>query len=162
MRITITGPPEVPEAAERWQVLFEWYVGPFAHSGHDFFVGGGAGIDTLALQWLVMHRAPVTVVVPATVEDQPDEARERIRETERAVLAEVVELRHPEFPDAAAYQARDRYMVDRSSLVIGYAPPDGDSEAAWSALEYAASKGIPRLIVPAGTNAATGRTGPSR
>lgn len=39
-------------------------------------------------------------------------------------------------------------MVDRSALVIGFPRTDSSSEGTWYTLEYAASKGTPRLIVP--------------
>jgi predicted Rossmann fold nucleotide-binding protein DprA/Smf involved in DNA uptake len=147
VRITITGTRDVPEAAGDCQALFEW-MRPYAAAGHGFFVGGAVGIDTLALGWLVSRRAPVTVVVPATVEDQPAAACGRIRQAERAGLAEVVELHHPGFPEAEAFHARNRYMVDRSQFVVGYPLSGRDGGGTWDTLEYAASKGLPRLIVP--------------
>ena len=121
MNITVTGPRELsPDAADRCETeAFERYLAPFVEGGHTFFVGGAAGVDTLALRWLVAHRAPVTIVVPATVEDQPGEAGGPIRQARQATLAEVVELDHPSFPEPEAHQARNRYMVDRSAFVIG-------------------------------------------
>jgi predicted Rossmann fold nucleotide-binding protein DprA/Smf involved in DNA uptake len=148
MRITITGTRDVPEAAGRCEALFERYLAPYATGGHSFFVGGAVGIDTLALDWLIPRRAPVTVVVPATVEDQPPPARDRIRHAQQAGLAEVVELRHPDFPEAEAYHARNRYMVDRSAFVIGYPLASTKVGGTWYTIEYAASKDMPRLIVP--------------
>jgi predicted Rossmann fold nucleotide-binding protein DprA/Smf involved in DNA uptake len=149
MNITITGPRDVPaDADDRSQALFARYMAPFVGAGHRFHVGGAIGVDTLALDWLA-GRAPVTVVVPATVEDQPGPARDRIRRAERDGLAVVVELRHRAFPKAEAYYARNRYMVDRSELVIGY-PLVGTSSGGgtWYTLGYADSKGMARLIVP--------------
>lgn len=148
MRITITGTRGVPEAAGRCEILFERYLAPYATRGNGFFVGGAVGIDTLALDWLTARGAPVTVVVPATVDDQPDPARDRIRAAQRARLAEVVELRHPDFPEAEAYHARNRYMVDRSGFVIGYPLAGASGGGTWYTIEYAAAKGMPRLIVP--------------
>jgi hypothetical protein len=149
MNITITGTGEVrADATERWELLLEHYVAPFAKGGHEFFVGAGTGIDTLALQFLVTRRAPVTVVVPAAVDDLPDEARDRIRRAEQAYLAEVVELKDPRFPEPEAYQARDQYMVDRSALLVSYQPGQTSGEGTWSTVDYAASKDVPRLIVP--------------
>jgi hypothetical protein len=149
MKITITGPRAMPPAAaDRCEVLFERYMAPFVRNGHEFFVGGAVGIDTLALDWLATRQSPVTVVVPATVEDQQAPADERIRHAQRAGLAEVVELRHPSYPKPDAYHARNRYMVDRSALVIGFPRTGSSSEGTWYTLEYAASKGTPRLIVP--------------
>ncbi len=149
MNITITGTRDLPDAAaERCEILFERYLAPFAKGGHEFFVGGGVGFDTLVLEWLVTRRAPVTVVVPATVDDQPVPARGRIRQAEQAYLAEVVELEDPRYPEPEAYQARDRYMVDRSGLVIGYPLGDETGEGTWHTLDYAASRDTPRLIVP--------------
>jgi hypothetical protein len=149
MNITITGPRAIPPAADdRCEVLFERYMAPFVRDGHEFFVGGAVGIDTLALEWLITRRSPVTVVVPATVEDQPAPAHERIRHAQRAGLARIVELRHPNFPEPDAYHARNRYMVDRSALVIGFPRRGSSSEGTGYTLEYAVSKGTPRLIVP--------------
>ncbi len=149
MNITITGTRNVPAgASDRCEVLFERCMGPFVRDGHAFFVGGAVGIDTLALDWLVGQQAPVTVVVPATVEDQPGPARDCIRSAQHAGLAAVVELRHRDFPAPDAYHARNRYMVDRSGLAIGYPRRDSSGGGTWYTLEYAASKGIPHLIVP--------------
>jgi hypothetical protein len=150
MNITVTGPRDPPpDTADRCETMaFERYMAPFVEGGHAFFVGGDAGIDALALRWLITHRAPVTIVVPARVENQPGEAGDPIRQAALASLVEVVELRHPSFPDPEAHQARNRYMVDRSDLVIGYPLGRDRDTDTWYTLDYAASKGLPRLIVP--------------
>ena len=148
MRITITGTRDLPDPPGATEVLLEEHLGPYAAAGHGFFVGGAMGVDTLALEWLLTRRAPVTVVVPATVEDQPTPARDRIRQAERAGLAEVVELRHPDFPKTEAYHARNRWMADRSELVIGFPLAGRGGGGTWYTLDYAASKDMPRLIIP--------------
>ncbi len=149
MRITITGTRDIDDAgAEHYQELFDRFLAPFATGGNQFFVGGAVGIDTHALGWLTVHRLPVTVVVPATVDDQPDPAAGLIRKVQRDALGAVVELAHPAFPEAEAYHARNRWMVDRSQFTIGFPRQGQESSGTWYTLDYTAAKGLPRLIVP--------------
>jgi hypothetical protein len=128
--------------------LFDLYLAPFVKAGHGFLVGGAIGVDTLALTWLASHRAPVTVVVPGTVAEQPDAAQDAVRQAQREGLVGVVELRHPGFPQAEAYHARNRWMVYRSQFTIGFPRTGEDGSGTWYTLDYAAGKGLPRLIVP--------------
>jgi hypothetical protein len=150
MRIAITGTRDLPDPPGATEALLEEHPRPYAAAAHGFFVGGAVGVDTHALEWLLTRRAPITVVVPATIEDQPAPARDRIRQAERAGLAEVVELRHPDFPKAEAYHARNRWMVDRSELIIGFPLAGRGGGGTWSTLDYAAWKDMPRLIIPIG------------
>ncbi len=148
MDITITGTRDISRDAAYYEELFEWFLAPFAEDGHAFWVGGAVGIDTVALGWLTVRQAPVTVVVPATVEDQPATASSLIRRVHDAKLAELVELKHPSPPQADAYHARNRYMVDRSEFVIGFPKRGEQSGGTWYTLGYAAAKELPRLIIP--------------
>ncbi len=149
MRITITGTRDTDDArAGHYQKVFDRFLAPFATAGHQFLVGGAVGIDTHALGWLTGHRLPVTVVVPATVEDQPDLAASLIRKVQQDALATVVELRNAAFPEAEAYHARNRWMVDRSQLTIGFPCEGQEGGGTWYTLDYTAAKGLPRLIVP--------------
>ncbi|MFH8404752.1 hypothetical protein ACH4FX_08235 [Streptomyces sp. NPDC018019] len=153
--ITITGTRATGHHPDQWyETVFTTYVAPFSTPRAHFFVGGAKGIDSLALSWLAAHtRSAVTVVVPVTVEEQPEEAQQAMAQC-RSRITEIVELRAPGL-HAAAYHARNRWMVDRSELTIGF-PLDGPDDASgrtgktgtWQTLDYTASLSKPRLIVP--------------
>jgi hypothetical protein len=90
----------------------------------------------------------VTVVVPGTSADQPEQARRSVLSaTLRAQRLSLVQLRAPELR-AAAYHARNRWMVDRSDLVIGFPHGDNPLSSTWYAIRYAAEQVRPRLIIP--------------
>ncbi|RCG23745.1 hypothetical protein DTL70_14065 [Streptomyces diacarni] len=126
--------------------LFAHYLAPFAPEAH-FHLGGARGIDSLALAWLAAHtRARITVVVPGTLDQQPPEARHAVARAGDRV-AELVEL-GAEPLDDAAYLARNRWMVDRSALVIGFPVGTSTVSGTWQTLEYAARQDKARLIVP--------------
>jgi predicted Rossmann fold nucleotide-binding protein DprA/Smf involved in DNA uptake len=130
--------------------LFAQYLAPFAAEHTQFYVGGAVGIDSLALRWLAKKsRAIITVAVPATVADQPDEAQREILAASRlGRLSEVIELRHPRFPEAQAYHARNRWMVDHSDFVIAFPQGTNGESGTWQTIQYAAALAKPRLIVP--------------
>ncbi len=79
----------------------------------------------MALDWLAEHtKVSITAAVPCTVADQPPDARDSITiAQENGRLAELIELEQPGL-SARAYHARNRWMVDRGALVIGF--PHGD------------------------------------
>lgn len=140
------GDAPVDELAE----AFEAYLRPFSGSTTHFYVGGASGVDTAALQWLAKNsEAVLTVVVPCRIVDQPvgsAEVIDRLHGEER--LADVVEM-GATLLGKAAYRARNRWMVDRSGLVIGF--PRGEESAGggtWYTLNYAAEQGKARLVVP--------------
>lgn len=147
--VTITGTRTTAEVAVDIEETFREYVSPFANAGVHFYLGGAAGIDTMGLQWLAEHtRVGLTVVVPRSVMDQPASATEVVAEwNECGRLAEVVELGAAEL-DTAAYHARNRWMVDRSDLVIGFPLGEHAASGTWYTLNYAAEHGKPRLVVP--------------
>src|SRR5262249_55363182 len=105
-----------------YDVLFDEFLAPFVAVGTTVHVGGAKGIDSLALTWLVANsEAHVVVAAPGTVSGQPEEARVAITTAlERSTRVEVVELCHPEFPSAAAYHSRNRWMVDRAGLLVAF------------------------------------------
>ncbi|MFE7277478.1 hypothetical protein [Streptomyces sp. NPDC057623] len=126
--------------------LFADYLGPFAQDAH-FYIGGAKGIDSLSLLWLAGNTAAdITVVTPGTVDQQPAEARQAIART-RERIKEVVELSAPELK-TPAYHARNRWIVDRSHMTIGFPHGDDPSSGTWQTLNYTADQGKPRLIVP--------------
>jgi predicted Rossmann fold nucleotide-binding protein DprA/Smf involved in DNA uptake len=149
--VAITGTRSIGDApVDRLAAAFEAYLRPFAEAKAHFYVGGASGVDTAALQWLATNsEVALTVVVPCRIVDQPAgsaEVIERLRGTER--LADVVEMGAP-LLEKAAYHARNRWMVDRSDLVIGF--PRGDESVGggtWYTLNYAAEQGRARLVVP--------------
>ncbi|WP_285483879.1 hypothetical protein [Amycolatopsis sp. NBRC 101858] len=148
--MTITGTRSIGEPdRERVDSLFEAYLRPFADAGTLFHVGGAVGIDTFALSWLCDRtNSELCVVVPCTVTDQPAEAAAAISACRRAGrLVDVVELRADAL-GGAAYHARNRWMVDRSELVIGFPRGTNQAQGTWYTLNYAAEQGKPRLVVP--------------
>lgn len=148
--VTITGARSIEDAAGL-AGAFDDYLRPFASTGAHFYLGGATGVDTLALRWLAERSsAALSVVVPCTAADQPSDAAEAIAALSRqSRLDKLVELAAPHL-GSAAYQARNRWMVDRSSLVIGFPTANSPSSGTWYTLGYAADQGKPRLIVPVG------------
>lgn len=148
--MTITGARAVEHlTADELVEAFEEYVLPFAVAGARFFVGGAVGVDTAVLEWLAeVTDAAVTVVVPRTVRDQPDPASAAIVKWHGAGrLADLVELDIDEV-GTDAYLVRNRWMVDRSDLVIGL-PRSGDQGSGTGyTLGYAAAQGKALLVVP--------------
>ncbi|GAA1769770.1 hypothetical protein [Nonomuraea bangladeshensis] len=146
---TITGTRATEHRDLTWYgETFAAYLAPFAMEDAHFYIGGARGIDSLALLWLAgSTRSRITVVVPRTVQDQPAEARQAIAQC-RDRIAEIVELRAAEL-GTPAYHARNRWMVDRGHMVIGFPREGGDlTSGTWQTLNYGASQGKPRLIVP--------------
>ncbi|SDU62841.1 DNA recombination-mediator protein A [Amycolatopsis marina] len=148
--VTITGTRSITAQAETQLTgLFDDYLRPFADPNATFYLGGAAGIDTSALDWLAEHtQAALTVVVPCTVADQPAVAGEAIHRWQRGGrLAGVVELRAEKL-GSSAYHARNRWMVDRSGFVIGFPQGSDSTSGTWYTVNYAADQGKPRLVVP--------------
>ncbi|MFD1540676.1 DNA-processing protein DprA [Nonomuraea guangzhouensis] len=145
----ITGTRSTGHREPTWFAdLFGTYLGPFATEDAHFNIGGAVGIDSLSLLWLAGNsKSRITIVVPGTVEQQPAEARQAIAQC-RDRIAEITELRATEV-QTQAYHARNRWMVDRAALVIGF-PLEGaeDTSGTWQTINYGASQGKPRLIVP--------------
>ncbi|MFJ5863641.1 hypothetical protein ACIQEY_04340 [Streptomyces parvus] len=145
--VTITGTRRTGhKTPAEYADLFEHYLGPFAHGAH-FYLGGAAGIDSLALLWLAERTgADITIVAPGTMDQQPAEAQEAVARS-RARIKEVVELGAAEL-QAPAYHARNRWMVDRTSMTIGFPHATEPSTGTWQTIDYTAERGKPRLIVP--------------
>jgi hypothetical protein len=149
--VAVTGTRSIGDApVDELAEAFAAYLGPFADSASHFYAGGASGVDTAALQWLAKNtEAALTVVVPCRIVDQPAGSAEviaRLRGENR--LADVVEM-GATLLGKAAYHARNRWMVDRAGLVIGF--PRGDESAGggtWYTLHYAAEQGKARLVVP--------------
>ncbi|MEV6639701.1 hypothetical protein [Amycolatopsis sp. NPDC051371] len=146
--VTITGTRSLSVESELSRI-FDSYLRPFADPHAHFYVGGAAGIDTAALDWLAdFSQASLSVVVPCTVADQPAVAAASIRRwQEDGRLAEVVELGADRL-SAVAYRARNRWMVDSSGFVIGFPRGTDPSSGTWYTINYAAEQGKPRLIAP--------------
>ena len=80
--------------------------------------GGARGADTMALiaASCLFPEVHKLVIVPKTIGDQPKAAR-------RAIIKyadEIIEMKHPAFPQARAYYARDDEMVRRATHVIAF------------------------------------------
>lgn len=129
--------------------VFDAYLRPFADPSAHFFLGGAAGIDTSALEWLAEHTsAALTVVLPCTIADQATSARAVAAQwKQRGRLAGIVELGAPKL-GTSSYHARNRWMVDRSGFVIGFPRGTDSTSGTWYTLNYAAEQGKPRLVVP--------------
>lgn len=145
--VAITGTRHTEHRSlDEYTRFFSDYLGPFADGAH-FYIGGAKGIDSLSLLWLAGNTAAdLTIVVPATVDQQPAEAREAIGRT-RSRIRKLVELRAQKLT-TPAYHARNRWMVDRADLTIGFPHSDETSSGTWQTLDYTADQGKPRLIVP--------------
>ncbi|MBL1118828.1 DNA-processing protein DprA [Streptomyces sp. 110] len=149
LAVTITGTRSTGHREMSWYAqLFASYLGPFAEDQAHFHVGGAKGIDSLTLLWIAGNaKSKITIVVPGTVAQQPAEARQAISQC-RSRIAEVVELRAEEVR-TPAYHARNRWMVDRSDMVIGFPKEDApETSGTWQTLNYGTERGKPRLIVP--------------
>lgn len=145
--VTITGTRDTRHRRlTEYAGLFGEYVAPFASDAH-FYVGGAKGIDSLMLIWLAGNSdAALTVVVPGTVDQQPAEARQAIARV-RDRISEVVELKAPEL-NSAAYHARNRWMVDRTGMTIGFPRAGQLQSGTWQTLNYTRDQGKPHLVVP--------------
>lgn len=154
MKITLTGPRRTDGVSESdfWH-NFGTYLEPFNHPWSEWFVGGAAGLDTIALRWLWQNaQGHVAIVVPNELRHQPDEAQEEIRTAlSRRSAFELMELRHPEIRRAPAYHARNHYMVDRSGLVIGFPHRSQPSRGTLATLKYAEDHGKDRIVCMIGT-----------
>lgn len=130
--------------------LFAELLAPFTDTEEArVYVGGATGVDSLALTWLV-NKTPARMVVaaPGTVAQQPNEAQTAITNALPSGRIEVVELRHPKFPSAEAYHARNRWMVDRAKLLVAFPYGNDPNSGTWYTIRYAAGQEMPRLIVP--------------
>ncbi|WP_141363779.1 DNA-processing protein DprA [Streptomyces sp. 6-11-2] len=145
--ITITGTRNTShKPLDEYAQLFTDFLGPFATDAH-FYIGGARGIDALTLLWLAGNTdAALTVVVPGTVCQQPAEARQAIARV-RDRITEVVELAAPEL-NAAAYHARNRWMVDHSAMTIGFPLAGQLHSGTWQTLNYTRDQGKPHVVVP--------------
>ncbi|MET9924090.1 MULTISPECIES: hypothetical protein [unclassified Streptomyces] len=145
--VTITGTRRTDhKALTEYDDLFARYLGPFAPAAH-FYIGGASGVDSLALLWLAGRTtAAITIVAPGTMSRQPAEAREAVTRA-RGRITEIVELAAAEL-QAPAYHARNRWMVDRTSMTIGFPHATEPSTGTWQTINYTAKQGKPRLVVP--------------
>ncbi|EKX61218.1 hypothetical protein STRIP9103_02707 [Streptomyces ipomoeae 91-03] len=145
--MTITGTRNTSHRSlDEYAQLFADYLCPFAKGDH-FYVGGAKGIDSLSLLWLAGNTAAdLTVVVPGTVDQQPAEARQTIARV-RDRIKEIVELGADELC-TAAFHARNRWMVDRTEMTIGFPRAGQLTSGTWQTLNYTRDRGKPHLVVP--------------
>jgi hypothetical protein len=147
--VTITGTRSTGHRPfEEYRYLFEEYLAPFALDGVQFYLGGAKGIDSLALLWLTREtRVRLTVAVPARLADQPVDARQAVAAAKDADrLDELVELGGP--LATPGYHARNRWMVDRSEMVIGFPRTGTTAGGTYYTLDYAAKLDKPRMVLP--------------
>jgi hypothetical protein len=137
LSIAVTGTRAVPDATPKAvQAALADHLGPFCAPDTTWLLGGAAGIDTLALAWLADQTA------------RPAAAAAAIRAAEEAGrLDELVELNHPEGLGAAAYTARNRWLVDRADVVVGFPlTPTDDGSGTWETLRYARAGRRPIVV----------------
>ncbi len=147
--VTITGTRDTGHRPlADYAAMFEEFIRPFASPGTVFYLGGAVGIDSLALLWLAKEtRVRLVVVVPAALADQPGDAQNAVKTVqEQRRLGELVELGLE--TRTAGYHARNRWMVDRSSFVIGFPPSGAEAGGTGYTLDYAKEHCKPRLVVP--------------
>ena len=120
----------------------------------EVIFGGARGVDTVALAAAQHHRSHrggtvrahhsrLVVIVPDTVSAQPHDAREAIH----LYADEVVELRRAitSADGWEAYHARNREMVERADVVLGFW--DGNKQSGTGAcLAYASRVGRPLWV----------------
>lgn len=151
LTVAVTGTRAVPDATPNTvQAALADHLGPFCAQDTTWLLGGAAGIDTLALAWLADQsaRGRIVVAVPVTVAAQPAAAAAAIRAAEVAGrLDELVELNHPDGLGAAAYTARNRWLVDRADVVVGFPlTPTDDGSGTWETLRYARAGRRPIVV----------------
>lgn len=147
--VTITGTRSTGHRPlEEYRLLFEEFLAPFVREGVRFYLGGAKGIDSLALLWLTWDtHVHLTVAVPARLADQPADARHAIATAKDAGrLDDVVELGGP--LATPGYFARNRWMVDRSEMVIGFPRAGTTAGGTYYTLDYAAKLDKPRMVLP--------------
>lgn len=147
--VTITGTRSTGHRPlENYRELFEEYLAPFARDDVRFYLGGAKGIDSLALLWLAGETGVrLTVVAPARLSDQPADARHAVATVmDAGRLDEVVELGGP--LATPGYHARNRWMVDRSEMVIGFPRVATSGGGTYYTLDYAAKLDKPRMVLP--------------
>jgi hypothetical protein len=146
LRVAVTGTRAVPDPTPvTVRTTLADHLGPYCAPDTTWLLGGAAGIDTLALTWLAERpdRGRIVVAVPVTVVAQPLAAREAIGVAMKAHrLAELVELNHPDGLGTASYAARNRWLVDRADLVVGFPlVPTDDGSGTWETMRYALTIG---------------------
>jgi len=113
-------------------------------------VGGATGIDTLFLDWMVPRlQGLIHIVVPTKLEDQPQDARRAIRNALSGLPHDVTltEL-DSEADSPEKYYARNRFMVDRSQMLLAFPHETELSSGTGYTVNYAATIGLPRTIWP--------------
>lgn len=109
--IAVTGSRDIDRATGR--DLFELHLAPWLHQGRTWVLAGARGLDQWAIEWLREHNEICWVVVPYTMNDQPQWAQTWMEQVDR-----VVELQLPRRKNAGA--VRNRYLVDLSQIVFGF------------------------------------------
>ncbi len=147
--ITISGTRTITDIAPtRIERLFDDLLAPFATPAAHFLIGGAVGIDTVALRWIAERTgSALSVVVPCTVADQPRPAADEIERWRQEDRTRVIELGASRI-GSAAYHARNRWMVDRSRLVLAFPLDPEPKGGTWYTADYARSRGTPFLVAP--------------
>lgn len=151
LRIAVTGTRAVPDTAPASvSATLADHLRPFCAPDTTWLLGGAAGIDTVALAWLAEEpaRGRIVVAVPVTAAAQPAAAAAAIERANHAGrIDKLVELNHPEGLGAAAYTARNRWLVEEADLVVGFPlTPADDGSGTWETLRYAHARRRPVVV----------------
>jgi predicted Rossmann fold nucleotide-binding protein DprA/Smf involved in DNA uptake len=149
--VAVTGSRDVSgRGSDTVAQQFATFLGPFARIGARFLLGGAAGIDTLALDWLSGAGVHCVVAVPVGVADQPAAARRSIHAALRSgAIERIVELDHPDGVGPRAWDARNRWLVEHCGVVVGFpASAEADMSGTWATLRYAVERDRATLVIP--------------
>lgn len=151
MNVTISGTRSTHDRHEvSYYDAFRVSLLPLAMGDAKFLVGGAIGMDYRALGYLLeLGKAHnVTIVVPATLERQPEQVKGRLYDA-ISQGARIVELHAPDFPSGRAYHARNRWMLNRSAFGLFYPQLDQPHKGGtWELMEVAIEKDMPRTVIP--------------
>ena len=112
--ITITGSRKLSKK-HIWK-KFDEYLNLWTKCGRKWLVGGACGVDHWAIEWLLEKNEDCTAVVPFTILSQPKVVQPILKEMKKN--GKVIELKLPN--NKGAYLIRNKFMVDRSNVVIGF------------------------------------------
>lgn len=124
--IVITGSRDV--SRETVRPLFEQHLSYLIGQQRTWLLGGARGIDQWAVEWLSELNEICWLVIPYTLATQPLRMQPWFEQADR-----VLELQLPK--RKSAYAFRNRYMVDRCGIVIGFRAGKGTGTLA--ILKYA-------------------------
>lgn len=131
-------------------IVFRAATYVFDEDDTTWYVGGATGIDTLFLDWMIVRlQGFIHIVIPTKLEDQPRDAQRAIRNALSQLPRDVMltEL-NSKAGSPEKYYVRNRFMVDRSQMLLGFPHETELSSGTGYTINYAATIGVPRMIWP--------------